>query len=140
MRGNMKFAIAVAALAPLCMAQQQQQEEGKRIALVIGNDAYSIRPLQNAVNDSRAMQKALAGSGFQVILRENAGKVAMEEAVSMFLEKVGPGDIALLYYAGHAIQIENENVLVPTDFESARSLIDAKFKSFSLTPVFDHCR
>lgn len=134
----MKFAMVAvaAALVPLCMAQQQ--EEGKRIALVIGNDAYSIRPLQNAVNDSRSMQKALVGSGFQVIHKENAGKVAMEEAVATFLEKVGPGDIALLYYAGHAIQIENENVLVPTDFESARSLIDAKFKSFSLTPVFDH--
>jgi len=135
---NRIFVAMAAAFLPLCLlAQQTSSEDGKRIALVIGNDAYSARALQNAVNDARAMQKALSGSGFQVIERENAGKVAMEEAVAAFLERVGPGDIALFYYAGHAMQIENENVLVPTDFESARSLIDAKFKSFSLAPVFD---
>lgn len=112
------------------------QEEGKRVALVIGNDTYSIRPLQNAVNDARAMQKALQGSGFRVISRENASKSAMEESISQFLEQIGPGDTALLFYAGHAVQIEGENVLIPVDFESARSIIDAKYKSFSLTPVF----
>ena len=133
------FLVTVAfSLAQLCLAQQQPGEEGKRIALVIGNDNYSSQALKNAVNDARAMQRALSGAGFQVLERENAGKVAMDEAVAAFLEKIGPGDVALLYYAGHAIQIENENVLVPTDFESARSLIDAKFKAFSLAPVFEY--
>jgi tetratricopeptide (TPR) repeat protein len=131
-----------ALLAPLGLAQTAANlpEEGKRVALVIGNDNYSIRPLQNAVNDARAMQKALSAAGFYVIARENAGKVAMEEAVSAFLEKIGPGDVALFYYAGHAIQIENENVLVPTDFTEAKSLIDAKFKSFSMTPVMGYLK
>jgi tetratricopeptide (TPR) repeat protein len=133
--------LAAAAFAPLlAFAQQQPSEEGKRVALVIGNDNYSIRPLQNAVNDARAMQKALSSAGFFVIERENAGKVGMEEAIAAFLEKIGPGDVALFYYAGHAIQIENENVLVPTDFTEARSLIDAKFKSFSMTPVMTYLK
>ena len=50
------------------------QEEGKRVALVIGNDAYQVSPLKNAVNDAEAMQKALAASGFRVILVENGTK------------------------------------------------------------------
>ncbi len=120
----------------LALAQPSGQEEGKRIALVIGNDTYSVRPLQNAVNDARAMQKALQGAGFRIIMRENAGKTAMEEGVGQFLEQIGPGDTALLFYAGHAVQIEGENVLIPADFEKARSIIDAKYKSISLTPVF----
>ena len=135
-----KLLVLAAALLPLSFGQQQQPEEGKRVALVIGNDNYSIRPLQNAVNDARAMQKALVAAGFLVIERENAGKVGMEEAVAAFLEKIGPGDVALFYYAGHAIQIENENVLVPTDFTEAKSLIDAKFKSFSMTPVLGYLK
>ena len=141
---SIRRSIAVCAAAIVCLflgspswAQSTAQEEGKRIALVIGNDTYSIRPLQNAVNDARAMQKALQGAGFRVIMRENAGKPAMEEGVGQFLEQIGPGDTALLFYAGHALQIEGENVLIPTDFQSARSIIDAKYKSFSLTRVFD---
>lgn len=129
------------ALAMVSFAQQPDAvEEGQRHALVIGNDAYSIRPLQNAVNDARAMQKALEGAGFRVSLHENAGRVAMETGVAEFLSRIGPGDTALLYYAGHAIQIEGENVLIPADFTSARSIIDAKFKSFSLSPVFAEFR
>jgi len=134
-----KLLVLAAALLPLSFGQQQN-EDGKRVALVIGNDNYSIRPLQNAVNDARSMQKALSAAGFLVIERENAGKVGMEEAVAAFLEKIGPGDVALFYYAGHAIQIDNENVLVPTDFTEARSLIDAKFKSFSMTPVLGYLK
>ena len=118
------------------LALAQQQEEGKRVALVVGNDTYALRPLQNAVNDARAMQKVLQGAGFRVVMRENAGKAAMEEAASEFLTQIGPGDTALMFYAGHAVQIEGENVLIPADFQSARSIIDAKYKSFSLTPIF----
>ena len=138
---TLKFFLAAFALTVASFAQQPDTlEEGQRLALVIGNDAYSIRPLQNAVNDARAMQKALAGSGFRVNLQENAGRVAIETAVAEFLSKLGPGDTALLYYAGHALQIEGENVLIPADFESARSIIDAKIKSFSLSLVFNEFR
>ncbi len=115
-------------------------DEGKRVALIIGNDAYSIRPLQNAVNDARAMEKALREAGFRTILKENATKATMEEATAELLDAVGPGDTVLFFYAGHAIQIQNENVLIPVDFESARSLIQAKLKSFSLATVFDYLK
>ncbi len=66
----------LAALAPALHAQ----ETGKRIALIIGNDAYPISPLKNAVNDARAMDKALKSSGFQTIALENAKKADMDRA------------------------------------------------------------
>ena len=127
---------AVCCLA-VAAAWAQQPEEGKRIALVVGNDSYSLRPLLNAVNDARAMQKALRGAGFRVVMRENAGKVSMDEAVVEFLSAIGPGDTALVFYAGHALQVQNENVLIPADFQTATSLIDVKYKSVSLTKVLD---
>ncbi len=87
--------------------------------MIIGNNSYSISPLQNAVNDARVMDKALRDAGFKTILRENAPKAAMEEAVAEFVQQLGPDDTALFFYAGHGIQIENENFLVPVDFEAA---------------------
>ncbi|MBZ5583976.1 MAG: caspase family protein [Acidobacteriia bacterium] len=124
-------------LACALPAAAAPQPEGKRIALIIGNNAYSISPLQNAVNDARALDKALRGAGFQTILRENAGKTAMEEATAEFLQQLGPDDTALFFYAGHGIQIENENFLVPVDFEAASSVIQAKFRCFSMAQLFE---
>jgi len=103
-----KFLLCAAVLnSSFCFA-----DEGKRVALIIGNDAYSIRPLQNAVNDARAMDRALRGAGFRTILKENASKEAMEKAFVELLESLGPDDTALFYYAGHGVQIVNENFLV----------------------------
>jgi tetratricopeptide (TPR) repeat protein len=124
-------------LAAAAAAMAAPQEEGKRIALIIGNNAYSISPLQNAVNDARTIEKALKDAGFKTILRENASKAAMEEATAEFLQQLGPDDTALFYYAGHGIQIENENFLVPVDFEAASSVIQAKFRCFSMAQVFE---
>jgi hypothetical protein len=112
------------------------QTGGKQVALIIGNNAYSISPLQNAVNDARIIDKALRDSGFRTILKENATKAAMEEAISDFLQQLGPDDTALFFYAGHGIQIENENFLVPIDFTQADSVIQAKFRCFSMAQIF----
>ena len=115
-------------------------QEGNKIALIIGNDSYLQRPLQNAVNDARAMDKSLREAGFKTILRENATKVMLDSAAAEFVQAIGPNDTALFFYAGHAVQIENENVLIPVDFEAARSVVEARFKSFSLAQIFDYLR
>lgn len=112
-------------------------QEGKRVALIIGNDAYSVKPLKNAVNDARAMDKALRAAGFRTIVRENADKIAMERAAVEFFQTLGPSDTGLFFYAGHAVQIENENVLIPTDFESSWTPLEARFRSFSLAMIYD---
>src|ERR1700730_9632787 len=118
--------IAIPLLICASAAIASPQEERKRIALIFGNNAYSSSPLQNAVNDARAIEKALKEAGFKTIMRENANKTAMEEATAEFVAQLGPDDTALFFYAGHGIQIENENFLVPVDFEAASSVIQAK--------------
>jgi len=130
------FAFAVA----LATAAGMPQEEGNRYALVVGNNAYVAGPLQNAVNDARLMDKALKEAGFRSTLVENASLVAMQSAVGEFLSRLGPSDTALFFYAGHGVQIENENFLVPVDFEAPASVIAAKFRLFSAAQLFEGLR
>jgi len=114
--------------------------QGKRLALVIGNDAYTSRPLKNAVNDARIMDKALQTAGFRTIVRENAKKADMEEAMIQLVEQLGPDDTALFFYAGHGVQIENENFLVPVDFVAGSTITRAKMASFSLAQVIEYLK
>ncbi len=91
----------------------------KRVALVIGNAAYPQSPLRNPVNDARAMAATLQQTGFQVIARENATKQQMERAVGEFSRALTPGSVALFYYAGHGMQVNGRNFLVPVDAQIA---------------------
>lgn len=116
------------------------QEEGKRIALIIGNNNYSMSPLRNAINDARLMDKALRAAGFKTIVREDAAYTQMEEVAADFASQLGPDDTALFFYAGHGLQIESENFLVPIDFEAANSVIQAKFKCFRLGQLFEELK
>src|ERR1035438_4193493 len=133
----LRFALAgllsLAAMVPVIQAQ----EGGKRVALIIGNDAYAISPLKNAVNDARAMDEALRASNFRTILVENARKADMESKIGEFLDMLGPDDTALFFYAGHGVQIANENFLVPVDFVPGNSLSSAKFSCMSVAQIFD---
>src|ERR1035438_8976480 len=133
----LRFALAgllsLAAMVPVVQAQ----EGGKRVALIIGNDAYAISPLKNAVNDARAMDAALRASNFRTILVENAKKADMESRVGEFLDMLGPDDTALFFYAGHGVQIANENFLVPVDFVPGNSLSSAKFSCMSVAQILD---
>src|SRR5690349_8365457 len=107
--------VAAAGLLSLC-SLLPAQESGKRVALVIGNDSYSQSPLKNAVNDARAMDVALRSASFRTILVENAKQADMQSKLGEFLDMLGPDDTALFFYAGHGVQIANENFLVPVDF------------------------
>jgi uncharacterized caspase-like protein len=113
------------------------QESGKRVALIIGNDAYAISPLKNAVNDARAIDAALRASNFRTILLENAKKADMESKIGEFLDLLGPDDTALFFYAGHGVQIANENFLVPVDFVPGNSISSAKFSCMSVAQILD---
>jgi hypothetical protein len=132
--------IATTSLLLLAAAALAPAQDGKRLAVIIGNDNYPARPLKNAVNDARLMDKALQAAGFRTILRENARKAEMEEAMVELVEKLGPDDTALFFYAGHGVQIESENFLVPVDFESATSMVRAKSMFFGLPYLFDYLK
>ncbi len=87
----------------------------RRLALVIGNAAYRDAPLDNPINDARAMASALRDLGFEVVLQENATKTAMEDAIGHFGLALDDRTVALVFYAGHGIQVNGRNFLIPVD-------------------------
>lgn len=92
-------------------------DDKNRVALVIGNDAYSGLPkLNNATRDAIVMSQKLRELGFETMLRTNVGRVALGRSISEFGDKIKqPGTIALVFYAGHGIQAFERNWLVPID-------------------------
>ncbi|MDH3609321.1 MAG: caspase family protein, partial [Gammaproteobacteria bacterium] len=85
----------------------------ERVALIIGNENYKVSPLKTAVNDASAFANTLSQIGFQVNLKTNASQPEMEAAVQAFGKSIQAGAIGLFYYAGHAVQHDGENYLVP---------------------------
>jgi uncharacterized caspase-like protein len=90
-----------------------------RIALVIGNSAYqSVSPLINPANDAKAMGELLTAAGFEVVAAPDLTQESMRRAIGDFAGKVGAkgrDTVALVYYAGHGVQVDGENFLVPVD-------------------------
>ncbi|PQJ26935.1 hypothetical protein BSZ35_18600 [Salinibacter sp. 10B] len=87
-----------------------------RVALVLGNAEYtSISPLQNTVHDAEDMSAALQRLGFDVIKRLDQSRANMYEAVRAFAKKAKGAEVALLFYAGHGVEVKGENYLVPVD-------------------------
>ncbi|MBP8131828.1 MAG: caspase family protein [Candidatus Hydrogenedentes bacterium] len=84
-----------------------------RVALVIGNSAYAASPLRNPVNDANAMAEALRACGFEVTVKTDCDLETMEKAVTAFGERIRGAGAALFYYAGHGMQVNGENYLVP---------------------------
>ncbi|MGB0747666.1 MAG: caspase family protein [Magnetospiraceae bacterium] len=87
-----------------------------RIALVIGNGAYAQSPLRNPANDARLMAAKLRELGFQVIERIDVDQNNMKRAIVDFgdaLERAGSEAVALFYYAGHGVQVNGANYLIP---------------------------
>ena len=88
----------------------------KRVALVIGNAAYSQAPaLTNPVNDAADMAKALTEAGFDVILGLDLDRRAFDDKLRAFARSVDGADTAVLFYAGHGLQVAGHNYLVPVD-------------------------
>jgi uncharacterized caspase-like protein len=93
---------------------------GKRIALVIGNAKYNIRPLQNPVNDADDMSKALKGSGFDVLDLRNASLREMTEGARKFGDMLKTHDVGLVYYSGHGIEVKGRNYFIPVNADIKR--------------------
>ncbi len=93
----------------------------KRVALVIGNNDYqNVDKLKNAVADAGAFRKELAERGFDVVYRENADRRAMNSAINEFLGRLSSDAVGVVYYAGHGVQINSANFLIPTDLRAEK--------------------
>jgi len=95
-----------------------------RVALVIGQSAYrAVPPLPNAANDAKHMAELLISAGFAVTSAGDLSQNDMRQAISDFAAKVsaaGPDTVALVFYAGHGLQIDGENFLIPVDLDPKR--------------------
>jgi tetratricopeptide (TPR) repeat protein len=97
-------------------------EAGRRIALVLGMGAYAnVPPLTNPVRDAHAIADVFRRLGFaEVIERPNLKRAEMEDALKDFGDKAADADWAVIYYAGHGVEMEGVNYLVPIDAKLAR--------------------
>ncbi|MGX5734115.1 caspase family protein [Bosea thiooxidans] len=91
----------------------------KRFAFVIGNGAYAnVTKLPNALNDANATQAMLQEAGFDVTPALDLSLAGLRSALDVFVDKVkqgGPDATALVYYAGHAVQLDGANYILATD-------------------------
>jgi uncharacterized caspase-like protein len=104
--------------AALALSGQTRDGTEARLALVIGNSTYAekVGRLKNPSNDASAMAALLKDLSFDVKLNLNATQTQMEDSIREFAQRLGPGSVAIFYYAGHGFQIEGINYLVPIDF------------------------
>jgi uncharacterized caspase-like protein len=117
--------LLLAALFLFCSLPLTQATAGEsRVALVIGQSAYrAVPPLPNAANDARHMADLLTSAGFAVTAASDLSQNDMRQAISDFAAKVsagGPDAVALVFYAGHGLQIDGENFLIPVDLDPKR--------------------
>lgn len=127
------FAVLIFSVHSLVLAVEPAKK-----ALVIGNSEYLSKPLSNPVNDARLMADTLKQIGFDVTTAEDVSdKRAFFELVRNFYDKLPQGSIAFVYYAGHGVQINRMNYLLPTgvQFKSER---DVEQKAYPLESLQEH--
>jgi tetratricopeptide (TPR) repeat protein len=91
---------------------------GTRTALVIGNGAYAhVKALPNPPNDARAVARSLREIGFSVSEGIDLDRATMQKATRDFLRQAARAQVAVVYYAGHGVQIDGRNYLIPVDAE-----------------------
>ena len=127
-----RMVVAMLFLLALCAVSVAE----RRVALVIGNSAYAhTSVLANPLNDAADVAAAFERLGFAVTRLENADKRAMERGLLEFSEAAFRSDVAVVFYAGHGMEVDGENYLVPVD---ARLKTDRAVK-FETVP-FDQVR
>lgn len=115
-------------------------QEGRRVALVVGNGAYRFAPsLTNPTNDAKAIAQALRTAGFELIGGDallDLDKAGVEQAIRKFGAKLVGADVGLFYYAGHGLQVKGTNYLVPTSANLTKEA-DVKYELVDVNMVLD---
>jgi formylglycine-generating enzyme required for sulfatase activity len=106
----------------------------RRVAIVIGNSDYSFSPLKNPVNDAKSVTKALKRLNFKVYDYYNLSREDIMRAVNRFTESENRGGTALFFYAGHGVQSNGNNYLVPIN-SNIKTETDIEFESVNMNRV-----
>ena len=124
-------------LALLSIPPVTAQKKPVRVAVIIGNGAYpNPAHLTNPPNDATSMKRALEMLGFQVYLKLNASKDDMVNLGQDAKRWFAGSDVGLFFYAGHGLQINNENFIVPVDASFAKTK-DISTELFSLSETLE---
>ena len=119
------FALTLAVLLSCVLSTALASESRSRYALVIGNGEYqTMTRLANPVNDATDVAQELAQYGFAVDLVTNASLGEMSRSVNQFMSTIGSTqevEAALFYYAGHGVQYNGSNYLIPVNMEIGRA-------------------
>lgn len=122
-----------ACLVALFLALPITAQAEKRVALIIGNNAYTeVSTLQKAVADAEAVAEKMRAAGYKTFLQTDVGRRETNLAISQFTSALDPGDTAFIFYAGHGVQIDGENYLLPTDIAAPDGVSEGFITSESI--------
>lgn len=132
--------LGVAGMGMSCLPALAGSPGAARVALVVGNAGYTMAPLRNPVRDARAMAALLSGLGFEVIEVHDADQQRLRGSLVQFGERLRSRQAtSLLYYAGHGVQIDWRNYLLPVDVR-LRSASDVQAQGLDVQEVLAVCR
>jgi len=133
--GSLKLVRWILGAAALLLVSEPALAE-KRVALVLGNSAYqNVAPLTNPANDSAKMAATLKDAGFDVVdSRRDLAAAETRRALRDFADRARDADIAVVYYAGHGIEVDGANYLIPVDAKLERDT-DIYDEAFSLDRI-----
>ena len=124
--------LVAAVLALVVLAMPTVALADGRVALVVGNSTYAhIGRLPNPDNDARDMAAALRRLAFEVTTELDADRVELTEALRAFTRRSAGADVSLVFYAGHGIEMDGVNYLVPVDAQLERD-VDVRFETVTV--------
>ncbi|MDB5526782.1 MAG: peptidase caspase catalytic subunit p20 [Rhizobium sp.] len=131
------FLVMTLTLAVLIFPRLAQASEGRRVALVIGNSAYqNVVALPNPGNDAKAMAETLTKLRFKVFAYQDLNYNDMRKAVRDFAAASAGAEIGLIYFAGHGMEMDKKNYLIPIDATLASDR-DVDFEALPLELVLN---
>ena len=125
--------LLVVALVALVLAASASVElAARQVALVVGNSTYAhIGRLPNPENDAVDLSSALRRLGFEVTTELDADRVELTEALRAFTRQSAGADVSLVFYAGHGLEMDGINYLVPVDARLERD-VDVRYETVTL--------
>lgn len=115
--------------------------DSDKVALVIGNAKYTrLGMLNNTTNDAKALAAALTGIGFETQLVLDANEAVLRSAIKSFSRRSSGKSLAVVFYAGHGVQVDGENFILPTDFDVPNSESDIRISGLKVDDLLGAVR
>lgn len=120
-RGMRGLLLALGAVVLLAAVGHPAKADPSRVALVIGIGKYqNVAALPNPPHDAAAVAASLRNLGFDVEEKIDSGYTDLKESIRLFGQRAAKADAAVVFYAGHGIQVDHENYLIPADADLQR--------------------